>query len=86
MLYRILTRKQRESIRSDARSAWLQSSCDKDEAIAIVTRTLNDKMKGIIGTILLQLAIKLAIELIMRWLEDRNKQPSSFYVADEPGY
>jgi len=86
MLYLVLTRRQRERVRQLSRTAWIEQAGNKDAAIAQVSAALRDEMKSIIASILLQLAIKLAIALIMKWWEDRNYLPEKTYVKGEPGF
>lgn len=46
---------------------------------------LRDRLRSVIGMILLSVALKLAIELIKYWLANRISEPSAIYELGEPG-
>lgn len=86
MLHVVLTRAQRQRVRQLARTAWIENAGDKDAAIKQVSAKLREEMKSVIGMILVQVAIKLAVALIMKWFEEKNFLPAKEYAIGEPGY
>lgn len=86
MLHVVLTRAQRQRVRQLSRTAWIENAGDKDAAIRQVSLKLRDEMKSVIGMILVQIAIKLAVALIMKWWEEQNFLPAKEYVKGEPGF
>lgn len=86
MLHLVLTRAQRQRVRQLSRTAWIENAGDRDAAVKQVSAKLRDEMKSVIGMILLQIAIKLAVALITKWWEERNFLPTKEYVKGEPGF
>jgi hypothetical protein len=80
--YRLLSRRQRNTVRDVARSAWLRHPDDAEAAKAEAEQALG----SIFVTILLGVAIRLAIELIMYWILNREREPQAVYCPGEPGY
>lgn len=81
MKYKLLG-KRRFKIRDIARQAYLDN---KDPQKAIDQATKEIRTGSIVITILVGLAIKLAIELIWYWFNNKVSSPSMFYLPEEPG-
>lgn len=79
----IVLGKKRNNIREIARKHFLLNRTNTEKAIEGATEEL--KTKGIITSILIGLAIKLAVELIIYWIKNNVLIPSENYQAGEPG-
>jgi hypothetical protein len=79
----ILLGKNRSRVREIARSHYLANPLDPQSAIKAATEEI--KTKSIIATILISLAVRLAVELIMYWFKNNILLPSTTYVDGEPG-
>lgn len=82
----LLRKQQREQVRQEALRFFSENfhNCDA-EAVEPIIRT---KFMAILGPILLEIAIKLAIKFIQNWLA-KGLSPSMVspvYVAGEPDY
>lgn len=85
MKYRLLGRQRRNRVREIARQCFVTAATAeiaKDRA----ERQIRGEMKSIIASILIGLAIKLAIELIAYWVRERFFRPEVEYTQGEPGY
>ena len=79
----LLSRSKREEVRSIARRAYIAHSGDKDAAIRAASDDL--RVGSIVIAILLGVAIQLAIDLIVHWIEQNILEPAPSYTAGEPG-
>jgi hypothetical protein len=77
----------REEIRSEARELYLNAGGEKP-AHRHVRAAIKTKFAGILASILIGLAVKLAWALICKWWEDRqeNQEIPASYQLGEPGY
>jgi hypothetical protein len=98
----ILTRKDRQSVRSITREHYLTRCATADVPSAsgehIKEYTLKKvkqelkqsrRYQSVIGTLLLGLALRLAEKLIMKWIEEKlfsSEQIATTYQETEPGY
>lgn len=72
----------RRKIREIALKHYLNNS-DPNKAIEEATKEI--RTGSIIGAILIGLAVKLIVELIWYWFNNKISQPSMFYSPGEPG-
>lgn len=85
MRYRILGRARRKRVREIARDCFLIAgtpTAAKEKAEAKIRKEFD----SIIASILIGLAIRLAIELITYWVKEKFFRPSAEYTQGEPGY
>lgn len=83
--YRLLGRTRRSRVREIARTAWADCQADPEKAEDLATMRINDQFYGFVSSILISLAIKLAIELIKHWAMQLLAEPPTQFVAGEPG-
>lgn len=81
-----LRRRHRDEVRNEALRFFADS--EGDCVASDVESYIRTKFAGILGPILMQLAIKLAIELITAWLKKQlmPAEVPATYQADEPGW
>lgn len=85
MFYKLIGRDQRLRVRDMAREIYLECDCDGDRACRTI-RHRQAQFKSIVGTILVRIAISLAIALVKHWIEQKfSAVPSDDFVAGEPG-
>lgn len=85
--YRLLGRKHRLNVRNLARQAFHDADGDEVRAKRLVEYRLRHAPKSIIASILIGVAIKLAIELIVYWIKHRFATvPSGEFQPGEPGH
>lgn len=84
-LFRLLTRQHRQRIRELTREAWLRCQCNPDRAKPLAEIYVSEVYTGVIASLLISIAVRLAIELIKHWTENRTEFPSMEFAADEPG-
>lgn len=77
----LLPQSQFGAVRRCARSCYLDASGDKDLAIEYV----NDRMRSVVGSAFLTIALQLAIRLIIWWIQNRVTEPSVVSQIGEPG-
>ena len=82
--YRILGIKRREHIRDIASDAWCTTR-DRGQAEKLAARRIRISMGGVVGSILLGVAVKLAVELIVFWAKQKIWNPSLDFSTGEPG-
>jgi len=84
--YRLLGRQRRLWVREIARRSFNDCDGDLDRAVVLAERRIRDAPKSIIGTILIGVAIKLAIASIVHWIQSRVATvPSGEFLKEEPG-
>lgn len=81
--YRILGRRRRQRVRELARQAYLHSP--PSEAVHNAEVAVRREMQGFISLVLVGIAVRLAIELIMYWLNLRMSEPGLTFQPGEPG-
>ena len=86
----LLPRNDKITVRDLARDSFLESSGDYEKSVRIsrtlIRRYFRAKYNSIISTILISIAIRLAIALIKYWIENRILMPPRTYTINEPGY
>lgn len=84
--YRLLGKEQRLRVRSYARCALHDANGDEAKAKELVAYRLRHAPQSIIASILIGVAIKLAIELIVYWIKNRFATvPHGEFQPGEPG-
>lgn len=82
----LLGRRKRLEIRELARQAFYDSECNGDHARVLAEQRIRAAPKSIIASIMIGVAIKLAIDLIAYWIKNRSAAvPSGEFLPDEPG-
>lgn len=81
-----LSRDQTHYVFNVTRDAFLEAHGDKRKAIRFAKRNLRDAPRSIIASIAISLAIKFAVWLIMKWIENRFSVPPYEYPEDELGF
>lgn len=80
----LLRREKKEKIREIARRNFVEYGAEDGGQKAIEACKKEIRTSGIIATILIGLAIRLAIELIIWWIKNRIKVPPFTYQESEP--
>ena len=83
--YRVLGKPRRQRIRQIARSAWIDTDADPSEAERMAQWRIQDQMYGVISSLMISIAIKLAIALIRHWLSQSVGVPPEDFQYGEPG-
>lgn len=84
--YRLLGSRTRLQVRHIARRAYVASGGDERQSKELAEVWLRAAPKSIIATILIGVAVKLAIELIVYWIKHRFADvPSGDFQTGEPG-
>lgn len=90
MQYKLMPNAMRLRVREVARQSLLDCNRDREQAITMARRRVPYDLKGrfnsILTTILISLAIRLAVELIVYWIKQNfMSPPSGQFVPGEPG-
>ena len=84
--YRILGKRRRKRVRDIACTAWTDTQCDTNAAEHLARMRIQDQMYGIITSLLISIAIKLAVELIHYWVAESIPEPGLTFKSGEPGF
>lgn len=86
----LLSKQDKMLVRCFAIDAYENTGGDFQKSKAVVSADIREHMKNrygsIIGTILIGIAIRLAIALIKHWIKNNVLTPSEQYQLGEPGY
>lgn len=94
MLYKLIPLKQRLRIREICRQSVLDTGGDQTDAINLARKRIrrDNQLGSIVTSILIGLAVRLAIALIQYWLEERFSNgmeyasiPQGDFQKGEPG-
>ena len=72
-------------VRDIARQSFIDSDGDVELAIQYASSRIRSP-ESVITSILISIAVRLAVELIKHWWENRVSEPSTNYNAFEPGF
>lgn len=89
MRYRILGRERRNKIREISRECYILCEITGDgpeKAKKMAEMRVRAEFNSIITMILVGLAVRLIVELIKYWIEQKFSRPSEGYQPGEPGY
>ena len=84
--YRIIGKRRRHRVRKIARAAWIDSRRNADQAKRMAELQILDQSCGIMTNLLIEIATKLAFELIQHWLKQSVASPNELYQSGEPGF
>ena len=82
----MLSSKQCKYTRALTRDAFLEAHGNRRQAIRLARRNLRADPKSILGMLLISVAIRLAVWLITKWIEENVTIPPDEYQCDELGY
>lgn len=84
--FRILGKRNRLQVREIARHSFNVSNGVEADAKTLAEKSLRAAPKSIIASLLIGVAIKLAVELIVYWIKNRFATvPSGGFLDGEPG-
>lgn len=83
--YRMMGRRKCARVREIAREAYLRHD-SQDAMVADATRRVRQQFDSILVEIFISVLIQLAIDLIVRWIEQKLGDPGTEYQPTEPGY
>ena len=83
-LFWLMPKRQRRIVREIARRSFINSNGDVELAIQ-KANTMIRAPESLVTSILVSIAVRLAVELIKYWWENRISEPSANYSACEPG-
>ena len=72
--------------RKITREAFLEAHRERRHAIRLARRKLRADPESILGMVLIAIAIRLAVWLITKWIEENFTIPPDEYQCDELGY
>jgi len=87
--FRILGRRRREQVRDLTRESFVDNQGNPRAAEIDAVASIKSEFNSIIATILISIAIKLALALIAKWVRDRLSDPGvgprDGFFTGEPG-
>lgn len=82
----MLNRDQCTHVRNKARDAFLVAHGKRRQAIRLARKSLRQDPGSIVGMVLISIAIRLAVWLITKWIENKLSIPDHQYQPDELGF
>ena len=87
MKWMLLGRRRRKRVREIAHQAYLDRNGDQHAASVLAESRVREEMVGgIFTSILISIAVQLAVKLIIHWWKNRVSKPQYAFQPDEPGY